>query len=225
MPDKETKKRKPNKKSTSKASPSAIEIQKAYHLQKLRIALGWAWFELSYMLGKDNGSYVRDVENPLHTLKYDPADVNYIALILNKTFSVILPPSVPAKNYNLLVTEQLDKTHRKIYDIALQNFTGKYVPYHTFTEERKGDILPTPLNTYELEDIKPYIDTLIADGFFDVPKTAVDVLVKCREHFGENFHPRHMISVLIEYCDGRKGKKLDDEAKNECGRRAYWKPK
>lgn|GEM_PF-3707707 len=82
MPKKEAKRRKLNKKSTSKASPSAIEVEKAYHLQKLRVEMGWTWFELSYMLGKDNGSYVRDVENPLHTLKYDPADVNYIGLMV-----------------------------------------------------------------------------------------------------------------------------------------------
>ena len=222
-PKKEAERRKLNKKSTSKASPSAIEVEKAYHLQKLRVEMGWTWFELSYMMGKDNGSYVRDVENPLQTLKYDPADVNYIGLILNKSFSTILPPSLPAKNYNLLVVDYLDKKRRKVYEILLQNNLGNYERYHTFTEERKGDILPTTLNIFEPDDVRVYIDTLIADSFFDKPKTALDVLRKCRKNFGEDFHPRHMIATLIEFCDGRKGKKLNDEGKNDCGRKVYIK--
>ncbi|WP_262250236.1 hypothetical protein [Parapedobacter soli] len=221
MPEEVSKKRKPNKKSTSKASPSAIEVEKAYSLQKVRIDLGWTWFELSYMMGKDNGSYVRDVENPLHTLKYDPADVNYIALILNKTFKIILPPPVPAKNYNLLVTEQLDQSRRKVYEISLQQSDGIYTHYHIFTEERKSDALDTPLNTYEPGEVKSYMDALIADGFFDSPKTALDVLANFRKNFGEDFHPKHMITTLIDFCDGRKGKRLDDNGKDDCGRRVY----
>lgn len=221
MPKKEAKRRKLNKKSTSKASPSAIEVEKAYHLQKLRVEMGWTWFELSYMMGKDNGSYVRDVENPLHTLKYDPADVNYIGLILNKSFSTILPHSVPTKNYNLLVVDYLDQKRRKVYEISLQNDLGNYVHYHTFTEERKSDILPTPLQTFEPDEVRAYIDILIVDGFFYKPKTALNVLRKCRKNFGEDFHPRHMITTLIQFCDGRKGKKLNDDGKSECGRRIY----
>ncbi len=222
MPEQHAKKTKSKKKRQSKGSPSAIEVEKACHLQKLRIAMGWSWFELSFMLGKDNGSYVRDVENPLHTLKYDPADVNYIALILDKTFSEILPPSVMATNYNLRVVEYKDDTRRTVYEISIQNATGDYIPYHTFTQERKDDILPTPLKTSEPEEVKSYIDALIDDGFFTVPKTALDVLIECRKHFGGDFHPRHMIKTLIDFCDGRKkGKKLND-GKNDCGRKVYF---
>lgn len=226
MPKKKSAKRqpKPYQETISKASTSAYETKKAYQLQVLREALGWSWFELSYMLGKDNGSYVRDVENPLHTLKYDPADVNYIALILLKNFSEILPPPVNAKNFNLSIVSYPDDTRRTVYEISVLSEAEKYILFHKFTQERRDDILPTPLKTFEATEVEAYITTLLKDDFFNSPKTALDVLTACRKHFGEDFHPRYMIQTLIEFCDGRKGKKLDDNRKNDGGRRVFFKP-
>lgn len=90
--------------------------------------------------------------------------------------------------------------------------------------EKKSDILPSSLNTYTYDKALAYIDTLLAGNFFEIPKTAIEVLESCREHFDEDFHPRHIIAVLNHYTNKKSGIPiLDDSGKNECGRKVFWK--
>ena len=91
--------------------------------------------------------------------------------------------------------------------------------------ERKSNIIPTPLKTYTYDEVIVYIDTLLAGNFFEVPKTALEVLDNCREHFGVDFHQRYMITVLNHYTNKKSGNPiLDNSRKNDCGRKVFWKP-
>lgn len=215
---------KPFQKTTNTNLVSAIELLKAYRVMDLREELGYSAYELSFMLGKDSMMYVRDAEDPLKTLKYDPSDVNYLALILRKPFSSILLPSAPEKHYQIQVITYPDKTRRIVFEIAIKDDKSNYIHFKTYTQERKMDILPTPLNTYTYDEVIAYINVLLADNFFEIYKTALEVLDSCRKHFGEDFHPRHMIAVLNFYTNKKSGVPLLDYTnKNDCGRKVFRK--
>jgi hypothetical protein len=189
-----------------------------------RLDLKYSAYELSFLLGK-NDFFVRDVENPLDTKRYNPDDTNYLLLIFNEQLSSIMPPKTEPNTYHLEITSYLNEIRRMVYEIALKDTNGSgYKLFKIFEAEDKHVELDTSRSLLSFNEVQSYIDALLNTVFFNEPKRALDIFESCKTYFGENFHPRNMIKVLNFYTNKKSGvPKLNNDRRDDFGRRLFSK--
>lgn len=211
-----------NKIDINKPTVIAIEFAKIYMVMDKRLELNYSAYELSFLLGK-NDFFVRDVENPLISKRYNPDDTNYLLLIFNERLSSIMLPKAERNSYNLRVTFYLSETRRKVYEIAIKNVgSNDYIYFKDFEVEPKDIELPVSHGLFSFESVQSHIDTLLNSGYFDEPKRALDIFKSCKSHFGKNFHPRNMIRVLNFYTNKKSGiAKLNKDSRDNFGRKLF----
>jgi hypothetical protein len=210
--------------SVDKPTAISIEFTKIYKVMEKRLTLGYSAYELSVLLGK-NDFFVRDVENPLDTKRYNPDDTNYLLLIFNSRMSSIMLPKLEQNIYHLEITSYLNEIRKTVYEIALKSATGNsYTHFKTFEVEPKDIQLTTTIEPISFKEVRSYIDILIKSAYFDEPRRALDVFESCKSYFGEDFHPRNMIKVLNFYTNKKSGiSKLNKADRNDFGRRLFRK--
>ena len=213
-----------NKINVDKPTAISIEFTKIYRVMGLRLLLGYSAYELSFLLGK-NDFFVRDVENPLGTKRYNPDDTNYLLLIFNAQLPSIMLPKVEQNIYHLKVRSYLNEVKREVYEIAVKDPIGNnYSHFKTFEAEPKEIELPTLGILPSFEETRSYLDKLLTSAYFNNPKRALDIFESCKSNFGDDFHPRNMIKVLNYYTNKKSGvPKLNKDKKDNFGRRLFIK--
>lgn len=227
---------KPFEKTTQDQIFNGLGFQKIYRIKAFREKWGYSAYECSFLLGKHD-FFFRDAEDPFENTHFNIIDTNYLQLIFNEPLPTFSPPVVEEDTYHLKVTKYLNEVRLWVWEIAKRKTpTGwdklldprneknrdVYEPFTTVVEERKLAELPTPLNVVVFDEVRAFIDSLLSEGFFDEPKTALDILKRCRKHFVDDFHARNMIRVINHYTNKKSGVPLLDKSKtNEFGRRIY----
>lgn len=208
------------KKTVHKASVCSIDFEKVYMVMDRRLEEGYSAYELSFMLGRES-FYVRNAENPLHTLRYSVNETNYLLLTFSDKLPSIMPPFVEDDTYHLQITSYLNERRRQVFEISKRNEGHEYILFKIIEEEDKHQELPTPLLLVPEEEVNVFLRSLIVDSWFSVPRTALDVFVVCKQYFGPSFHPRPMIRLLNYYTNRKSGTGELDKGKNEFGRQTF----
>lgn len=202
----------------------AFSFDKVMFFHKIRTEKGYSAFECSFMIGKNN-FLIRDAENPLKKTLIDAED----SLVLAKVFNLepYNPPCNPIDYYKLDVTFSIVARKKMQWEIVIANDEIKPLRALKIIEEDKEIELPTSsfLSTYD--DVQEYFKKLVAEGYFNSARTALDILNKYREsvEFGPDFHPRYLIKNIRYYLNKKSGEPiLFDRRTNQFSRRLYFKP-
>lgn len=194
---------------------SSIEFEKVYMVRDKRMALGYSDRELSFLLGY-RALYVRDVEDPLHTLRYTPKDTNYLLSIFDCSLSELMPSKVALPFYQIKVVVSVDKEGREVYEI-FQEIDKKFVCYKVLEPDPEKVILECALDD---QTVKDYISHLFNRGYFNEPKTALEIYKKCVRRFGMPLRPWFVMHGLSFFTSKRKAPKLV-QFKNSSARTVY----
>lgn len=195
---------------------ASIEFEKVYMVMDRRVALGWSDRELSFLLGY-RALYVRDVENPLHTLRYTPKDTNYLLSIFDCKLPDVMQPKVSELFYQVKVVVDEYADGGICYEIFRELGNKKFVLYRTLVVGK--DLLPVQTDFDELQ-IHSFVDHLFGSGYFSQQRTALEVFKKCIGKFGKVVPPGLVLAAISVYTGKRKSPKLT-QAKNESGRTVY----
>ncbi|MCL4639489.1 MAG: hypothetical protein M5Z89_10910 [Olivibacter sp.] len=197
----------------------AIELIKTYNVMDLRLQYGYSHFELSFLMGLRD-FYVRDAENPLHSLQYSVPNNNYLQLIFNCGINKILPKRTDSDKYTIRVfTAEVDGLIS--YRIEKLESDGNWSLFREFSEESKLIELPLDSSISETA-VREFIQGKFANGYFKTSKTALDVFQLCKKHFKEAIKPLYVANALKVLTSKRKSPKLGTK-KTEMGRTIYLK--
>lgn len=194
---------------------SSIEFDKVYRVMDKRKSLGYSNRDLSFLLGY-RVLYVRDVENPLHTLRYTTVDTNYLLKIFDCELSEIMAGIIPDAFYQIDVEKIIDGNNIT-YRIYKESSSGDWDLLREFSRESKTDIDPVDYN--EVEDT---IKSMFDNDFFDEAKTALKVFIACKEKLGGLVAPVDIANAVGIYTGKRKAPRLIQD-KNKSGRTVYKK--
>lgn len=201
-------------------SIDSIELEKVFMVLALRLKFGYSAYEVSFLLGRRD-YYVRDTENPLHTLQYSVNENNYLRQIFNCSLKKIMPGRVEPFEYIIKVLTHTNDDDLKVYQIERRFLNGKWKLVHTVTEEPKEILRPLKGQTVSMEDVNAYIVTLFHKGYFEEPKTALIIYRACEKKLGRVIRPLHVANALAAFTGKRKAPRLITKT-NESGRMIYW---
>lgn len=196
----------------------AIEFQKTYKVMDLRKLHGFSHFETSFLLGLRD-FYVRDIENPLHSLQYTVPNNNYLRLIFNCGIDRILPEKAVPSKYFIRVFKATDANGSISYRIEKQEADAVWTLFREFTEEPKLAKLPLE-NPLTEDGVKGLIAEKFTEGYFKEARTALDLFRACQQAFTEPVRPIYVANALKMFTGKRKSPKLETY-KNEMGRTVY----
>lgn len=171
----------------------AIEYDKVYKVRDLRLKFGYSQYELSWLLGYRD-YYVRDVENPTLKLRYSAVDTNYLRLIFNCPLSDIIAPLIDPPMWYINIKAKEDESGRKTY-LIYRLLDGKQHLYQTIHDEDKLISYPTA-NTTTQEDVNSFIVELMNSGYFDTPRTHLEIFRKSTGNFGTELKPLMIINAI-----------------------------
>ncbi|SEB05051.1 hypothetical protein [Pedobacter hartonius] len=194
---------------------SSIEFDKVYRVRDKRILLGISDRDLSFLLGY-RATYVRDVEDPDDTLRYTPKDTNYLLSIFDCKLSEIMTDKIPEPFYRIDVEKFTNENGigYKIYR-EIESKERILLQYLSPLIKKKQKGLPN-------NEISIYISNLFIDGFFDEPKTALDVFAQCIKKFGAEVASYLVIDAIGKHTGKRKAPRLL-QRKNQAARTVYFK--
>lgn len=172
---------------------NVIEFDKTYKVMLLRLKRGWSAFELSWLLGYRD-FYVRDVENPLHKLQYASADTNYLQLIFNCGYEYIIAPKIEPAVWKIAVEVKVNDAQARLYLIYLMLERKKKLLYEVTEEEKKVEY--PAVTTANESELVIYIGELIKEGYFNEPRTRLDLFNKCQKNFGTPLKPLYVINAV-----------------------------
>lgn len=197
----------------------AIELEKIYRVRDLRISYGYSAFEASFLLGRRD-FYVRDAENPLHTLQYSVNENNYLLQVFNCSLKKIMPGKVEPATYQIRVLTSINEAGLTVYKIERQLPGGKYTFYRSITEEPKALELPVTGPLASAAEVNDHISKLFAKGYFSQPKTAITIFRLCEKELKVAIRPFYLANALGIFTGKRKGHRLVTET-NEPGRMVW----
>lgn len=194
---------------------SSIEFDKVYRVMDKRKSLGYSARDLSFLLGY-RALYVRDVENPFHTLRYTTIDTNYLLSIFDCELCEIMAGIIPEAFYQIDV-EKIAAGNNTTYRIYKEASPVVRDLLKEFSEETRSDT-----DSVGHSEIENFIQSLFENGFFDETKTALEVFIVCKEKAGSLVAPIDVANAVGIYTGKRKAPRLVQE-KNTSGRTVYKK--
>lgn len=198
----------------------AIEFEKTYQVMDLRLSFGYSAYETSFLLGRRD-FYVRDIENPLHTLQYSVNENNYLRQVFNCNLKKIMPGKVVPVTYSIKTETTVNENGLTIYQIYRVTSTGTTKLYRKVTEEPKHVELPLK-STLTANQIADHITKLFRGKYFEEPKTALTIFNDCQKKFNDAIRPSYLADALRFYTAKRKAPRLITK-RNESGRMVYLK--
>lgn len=178
-----------------------------------RKSLGYSDRDLSFLLGY-RALYVRDVEDPLHTLRYTAKDTNYLLSIFDCKLSEIMADIIAEDFYHIEV-KLVDHEDSIIYKIYREVSPKKLDLLREFTYEIQENI-----NNVNDPVIEASVQSLFDNGFFDEGKTAFEVFIACKERLRTLVSPFYVANAIRHYTSRRKFPRLVHK-KNKSGRTVY----
>lgn len=187
---------------TVKLNIAAVHIFKVKNVLDRRISLGISARDLSFLLGKAN-TYVRDVENPFTTLKYNIDDTTLLCHVLQLSPSEIYQGVDSSPIELSLNIKVYDSKFGEAYEVCLPENDGEEKLYEIIPESKDPDFpVESKASAKEVQD---WVDQLFNSTYFDEPHTAWEIYEMAVEGFG--------FPVKVKY--------LKDAVKKNTSKRSY----
>ena len=185
-------------------SVSSIEFDKTYRVMEKRIVMGYTARELSFLLGL-HSLYVREIENPLNTKKYNADQTNYLLQIFDCALPEIMAGTIPELFFTIQI-EHSFREHENKYDVyRIMHHKRTFIRH--FTEESNDYSFPIR-GVSSLSEIQEFIDYLFDSNFFNKPKTALEIFKQCASKFGLPLKPNFVLNAIRKYTSKRKAPRL-----------------
>ncbi|QCR22351.1 helix-turn-helix transcriptional regulator [Pontibacter sp. SGAir0037] len=199
---------------------SSIEFDKTYRVRQKRLAMGYTARELSFLLGY-HPLYVRNLEDPTSTKKYNAAETNYLRLIFGCPLSELMLGRIEEPFYQVQVEHSFNSASgNKSYTISLLRGNVKE-HFLDFEEEPAGFKLSLE-STATKQQVQEYVYELFASGYFDEPRTGLEVFNYCVAKLGFPLKPAFVADALGFYTGKRKAPRLV-KGRNESSREVFVK--
>ncbi len=199
---------------SNKAMPP-IEIEKILNVLSLRKGKAYSQFELSFLMGQRD-FYVRDVEDPNHTLIYAVPFTNLFRQIFTCDIQAIIPDSNRKPSYSIRILKATDKSGKVIYRAERKEEGGEWKLIATLSEEPKDLLLDFPSLVTE-QEVKNWVISKFNSDYFNSPKNALKILNDCQNDLDGPIRPIYLSSALQNYTRMKKSPRLVKE-KNTNGR-------
>lgn len=183
-----------------------IEIEKMLNVLLLRRCKGYSQFELSFLMGQRD-FYVRDVENPNHTLIYTNPFSNIFCQIFDCNTQAIIPDTNRKPSYSIRLLETTNESGKFVYCAEKQEEGSEWELITTFSEEPKSLLLDSPSAVTE-QDVNNWVVSKFNSDYFDVPKTALKILKDGEKDLKGAIRPIHLASSLQTYTRMKKSPRL-----------------
>lgn len=205
-----------------KAMPQ-IEVEKMLNVLLLRKNKGFSQFELSFLMGQRD-FYVRDVENPNHTLVYAVPFTNIFRQIFDCDVQAIVPDINCLPSYSIRILEATDDSGNTYYRAEKQIEGKNWELIDEFGIEEKDLLLKfeeSEIIAAE-ETVKDWVFGKIDAGYFDVAKNASQIFKDCSAELEGKVRPLFLAEAL-KACNGTKGLPKLAKKKDRNGRFVFGK--
>lgn len=162
----------------------------------LREEYGYSQFELSFLMGSHD-FYVRDIENPFHTLQYSVPNNGYLMRIFKCGIDQIVPAKLLIIEASIhRVSTATNQQEKLVFKVEKLGDDGKWVTLKTFSEEPKDMLLDIPSRFAE-EEVKNWVIRKFEKAtFLKRPKTALEILNACEKDLDGPVRPLFLASAL-----------------------------
>lgn len=175
----------------------------------LRKEKGYSQFELSFLMGQRD-FYVRDVEDLKHTLIYTGPFSNILRQIFDCEIQAIIPDINRKPDYSIRILEATDESGKFVYRAEKQEEKSEWKLIATFSNEPKDLLLDSP-STITEKEVKTWVINKFNSDYFDLPKTALQILKDCEKDLDRAIRPIHLVTSLQEYTKRKKSPRLVKE--------------
>ena len=196
-----------------------IEVEKMLNIFLLRKKRGYNQFELSFLMGQRD-FYVRDAEDPTHTLIYSVPFNNIFREIFDCSIEQIVP-DITQTDYTIQISVARNESDLVIYKAEKLFKDGRIELVAILSAEPKDLLLESPSIIIE-QSVRDWVLHQISTGYFSEPKNALQILKDCEKEFDSPVRPLFLANAL-KACNGTKGTPKMTRKKDENGRFVYFK--
>lgn len=203
-----------------KAMPQ-IEVEKMLNVLVFRKKKGYSQFELAFLMGQRD-YYVRDAENPNHSLVYNVPFTNIFRQIFNCTTQAIVPDINRKPAYSIRILQASDEADNSVYRAEIKLEGSDWQLIGEFGPEEKSALLEfeEPEHNATEELVKNWVLGKIEAGYFDSEKNALEILKDCEKELESWVRPLFLANAL-KACNGTKGLPKLMKKKDDNGRFVY----
>ncbi|WP_313532025.1 hypothetical protein [Sphingobacterium multivorum] len=191
-----------------------IEVEKMLNIFLLRKKRGYNQFELSFLMGQRD-FYVRDSEDPTHTLIYSVPFNNIFREIFDCSIEQIVP-DITQTDYTIQISVARNESDSVVYKAEKLFKDGRIELVAILSAEPKGLLLESPSIITE-QSVKDWVLHQISIGYFSQSKNALQILKDCEKEFDGALRPLFLANAL-KACNGTKGSPKLTSKKDENGR-------
>jgi len=191
-----------------------IEVEKMLNIFLLRKKRGYNQFELSFLMGQRD-FYVRDSEDPTHTLIYSVPFNNIFRDIFDCDIDQIVP-DITNSDYTIQLSVAKSQSDLAVYKAEKILKDGRIELVAILSAEPKDLLLESPSIIKE-QSVKDWVLHQISSGYFSEPKNALQILKDCEKEFDGSVRPL-FLSNALKTCNGTKGNPKLTGKKDENGR-------
>jgi len=191
-----------------------IEVEKMLNIFLLRKKRGYNQFELSFLMGQRD-FYVRDSEDPTHTLIYSVPFNNIFRDIFDCDIDQIVP-DITNSDYTIQLSVAKSQSDLAVYKAEKILKDGRIELVAILSAEPKDLLLESPSIIKE-QSVKDWVLHQISSGYFSEPKNALQILKDCEKEFDGSVRPL-FLSNALKTCNGTKGNPKLTSKKDENGR-------
>jgi len=191
-----------------------IEAEKMLNIFLLRKKRGYSQFELSFLMGQRD-FYVRDAEDPTHTLIYSVPFNNIFREIFDCSIEQIVP-DITQTDYTIQISVARNESAPVVYKAERFFKDGRIELLGTLSAEPKDLLLESPSIISE-QLVKDWVLHQISIKYFSEPKNALQILKDCEKKFDGPVRPLFLANAL-KACNGTKGTPKLSSKKDENGR-------
>lgn len=196
-----------------------IEVEKMLNIFLLRKKRGYNQFELSFLMGQRD-FYVRDAEDPTHTLIYSVPFNNIFREIFDCDIDPIVP-DITNSDFTIQISVAKSESDFAVYKAKKILKDGRIELVAILSAEPKDLLLESPSIIKE-QSVKDWVLHQISSGYFSEPKNALQILKDCEKEFDSPVRPLFLANSL-KTCNGTKGTPKLTSKKDENGRSVYFK--
>jgi len=196
-----------------------IEVEKMLNVFLLRKKRGYSQFELSFLMGQRD-FYVRDAEDPTHTLIYSVPFNNIFREIFDCSIEQIVP-DITQIDYTIQISVARNESAPVVYKAEKFFKDGRTELLGDLSAERKDVLLQSPSIISE-QSVKDWVFHQISTGYFNENKNALQILKDYEKELVSTIRPLFLANAL-KACKGTKGTPKLTSKKDENGRFVYQK--
>ncbi len=196
-----------------------VEAEKMLNIFLLRKKRGYSQFELSFLMGQRD-FYVRDSEDPTHTLIYSVPFNNIFREIFDCSIEQIVP-DITQTDYTIQISVAGNESAPIVYKAERFFKDGRIELIGTLSAESKDLLLESPSIISE-QSVKEWVLHQISTGYFNESKNALQILKDYEKELGGTIRPLFLANAL-KACNGTKGTPKLTSKKDENGRFVYFR--